>query len=189
VIGWIGMASKASEIRTRTFRLLKSSLALGFTLIFLSLLRPELISFISFEIGGFTVTGEVIISIISLMFVIYFGYFILIDAKYFLDFISVKLGSKERGKAKSVTYDVAIIISLVLASQLLTPFLASIPDAGNDVAKATNIAFLAIGFVIVYHLAKELYYLIKKKIENLIEETSKQLKKEHRKKTSKGETR
>jgi hypothetical protein len=189
VIGWIGMAGKASEIRARAFRLLKSGLALGFTLIFLSLLRPELSSFISFEIGGFTVTGEVILSIISLVFVIYFGYFILVDAKYFLDFISVKLGSKERGKAKRVTYDVAIVISLVLVSQLLTPFLASIPDAGNAVAKAANIALLAIGFVIVYHLASELYYLIKRNIESLIEETSKQFKKEHKEKTSKGETR
>ena len=182
------MAGKAGEIRTRTLRLLKSSLGLGFTLIFLSLLRPELVSLVGLEVEGLTVNGEVVISVISLMFVIYFGYFILIDAKYFLDFISVKLGSKERGRAKSVTYDVATIIALVLASQLLTPFLASIPDAGNAVAKATNIALLAIGFVIVYHLTNELYYLIKRKIENLIEEMSKQIRKEHREKTGKGET-
>jgi uncharacterized protein YacL len=181
------MASGTSEIRTRAFRLLKNSLTLGFILIFLDLLRPELSSFINFEIGGFPITGEMVLSIISLMVIISFGYFILIDAKYFLDFISIRLGSKERGKAKSITYDIAIIISLVLASQLLTPFLASIPDVGNAVAKATNIALLAVGFVIVYHLADEIYYLIRKNIENLIQETSKQIRKERKEKTSKGE--
>ncbi len=181
------MASGIREIRTRVFRLLKNSLTLGFILIFLGFLRPELSSFINFEIGGFPITGEMVLSIIALMFIIYFGYFILIDAKYFLDLISIKLGSKERGKAKSVTYDIAIIISLVLASQLLTPFLASIPNVGDAVAKATNIVFLAIGFVIVYHLANETYYLIKKNIENLIDEASKQIRREHKEKTSKGE--
>jgi uncharacterized protein YacL len=181
------MASGTSGIRTRAFRLLKNSLILGFILIFLGFLRPELSSFINFEIGGFPITSEMILSIISLMFIIYFGYFILIDAKYFLDFISIKLGSKERGKAKSVTYDIAIIISLVLASQLLTPFLDSISDVGNAIAKVANIVFLAIGFVITYHLANEIYYLIKKNIENVIEEASKQIRKEHKEKTSKGE--
>jgi hypothetical protein len=182
------MASGTSEIRTRAFRLLKNSLTLGFILILLDLLRPELSSFINFQIGGFPITGEMVLSIISLMFIVYFGYFILIDAKYFLDLISIKLGSKERGKAKNITYDIAIIISLVLASQLLTPFLTSISDIGNAAAKATNIVLLAIGFVIVYHLANEIYYLIRRNIENLIEETSKQIRKEHKGKTSKGET-
>jgi hypothetical protein len=181
------VASGTSEIRIRVFRLLKNSLSLGFILIFLGLLRPEISSLINFEIGGFQITGEMVLSIVSLIVIIYFGYFILIDAKYFLDVISFKLGSRERGKAKGITYDVAIIISLALASQLLTPFLASIPDVGNTVAKATNIAFLAIGFVIVYHLGSEIYYLIKKKIESVIEEATKQIRKEHKEKTSKGE--
>jgi hypothetical protein len=181
------MVSGASEIRTRAFRLLKNSLALGFILISFSLLRPELAFFIHFEIGGFTITGEMILNMVSLIFIIYFGYFILIDSKYFLDFLSNKLGTKERGRAKSVIYDVAAIISLILASQLLTPFVASVPDVGDAAATAVNVAFLAVGFVIAYHLANEIYHLMKKHVEKLIEETSKQIKQEGKKRPSKGE--
>jgi hypothetical protein len=179
---------ETGEIRIRAFRLLKNSLILGFTLILVNLFRPELSLFINFEIGGFTITGEIVSSVISLMFIIYFGYFILTDAKYFLDFISAELGSKERGKTKNITYDIAAIISLILASQLLTPFVASIPDVGNLVAKAASIAFLVIGVIIIYHLANEVYYLIKKNVENLIRKASKQVRREHRKETNKGET-
>jgi predicted PurR-regulated permease PerM len=181
------MTGEQGEIRTRIFRLLKNSLALGFTLIFINLLRPELTLSINVELEGFAVTGELISDIVSLMFIVYFGYFILIDSKYFLDFLSRKLERKERGRAKGITYDIAAIISLVLASLLLTPFVASIPNVGDNAAKVTNILFLAIGFLIVYHLASEVYYLTKKHIEALIRETSKQFEKEEKDKTSKDE--
>jgi hypothetical protein len=180
--------SETSEIRTRVFRLLRNSLTLGFALIFFNLLRPELSSFITFEIGGLTITSETVLNIVSLVFIVYFGYFILIDAKYFLDYISTKLGSREGGKAKSLIYDIAAIISLILASQLLTPFAVSIPHIGNAVANAINIMFLVICLIIVYHLANELYYLIKKHVENLIQETPKQLRRKRKEKTNEGES-
>jgi amino acid transporter len=128
-----------------------------------------------------------ILDTISLMFIIYFGYFILIDSKYFLDFISTRLERRERGKARSVIYDVAAIISLILASELLTPFVESISDVGYTLMTLINIIFLAIGFFIVYHLANEIYYLVKKDVEKLVEETSRQIRKEHKEKTNKGE--
>jgi hypothetical protein len=177
-----------SEIRIRAFRLLKNSLILGFILILVNLIRPELSLFINFEIGGFTITGEIVASVISLIFIIYFGYFILTDAKYFLDFISAELGSKERGKTKNITYDIAAIISLILASQLLAPLASAIPDVGNLVTKAASIAFLVIGVLVIYHLANEVYYLIRKNIENLAKKASKQVRRRHRKETNKGET-
>lgn len=188
MVGWISMASETSEIRTRLFRLVKNVLVLCFILIFFNLLRPQFTSFFNFEIGGFTVTSEMVLGMVALMFIIYFGYFILIDSKYFLDFMSIKLGRRERGKARSVTYDVAAIISLILASQLLTPFVASIPDVGDTVVKVMSIIFLAVGFLIVYHLANEIYSLMKKHVEKLIEDALRQIKKEDKKRTNKGET-
>jgi hypothetical protein len=167
---------KTSEIRIKALRLLKNSLILGFMLTLLNLIRPEISFFINFEIGGFTITGEIVSSILSLIFIIYFGYFILTDAKYFLDFISLEFGSKERGKTKNIMYDIAAIISLILASQLLAPFAAFIPDAGNIVTKAVSIVFLVIGVFIIYHLSNEVYYLVKKNIENLIKKASKQVR-------------
>jgi uncharacterized protein YacL len=180
------MTGEQGEIRTRMFRLLKNSLVLGFALIFISLLRPEL-TLINVETEGLTVTGEVISNIVSLVFIVYFGYFILIDSKYFLDFLSSKLERKERGRTKSITYDIAAIISLVLASLLLTPLMTSIPNVGDNAAKVTNIVLLAVGFLIVYHLAREMYYLTKKHIEALVRETSKQFEREGKDKTSKDE--
>ena len=167
---------KTGEIRIKALRLLKNSLILGFVLILLNLIRPEMKLFINFEIEGFTITGEIVSSILSLIFIIYFGYFILTDAKYFLDLISVEFGSKERGKTKNIMYDIAAIISLILASQLLAPFLASIPDIGSIIAKTVSIVFLVIGVLIIYHLSNEVYYLIKENIENLIKKGSKQVR-------------
>ena len=160
------MGSRISNIRIRAFRLFKNGLILGFALFFLNMLQPML-SFINFEIEGLTITGELVLRTVSLLFIIYFGYFILIDAKYFLDFISIKLGSKEQEKAKSLIYDVASIISLILASQLLTPFLVSIRDVGIAVAEITNIVLLVIGFVIAYHLISQIYHLVRNYFEKI----------------------
>jgi hypothetical protein len=180
--------SGSSKIRTRAFRLLRNSLILGFVLTFLNLLRPELSTFITFRIAGFTITSAAVLNIVSLIFIAYFGYFILIDANYFLGLMSTKLGSKESGKAKSLIYDIAAIISLVLASQLLTPLVVSIPQVGNFLANAINITFLIVCLLIVYHLGNALYHLIKRHIENLVGETPKQIGEEHKETTDKGES-
>lgn len=185
------MTSEPEEIRKRSFRLLKSVLILCFALILFSAIRPELASLINFKIGGFEITSEMILDTVSLVFIIYFGYFILIDLNYFLDFInkfmSIKLGARERGKAKNVTYDVAAIISLMLAAALLTPLITSIPDVGETIGKGINIVFIGIGFFIVYHLAHEVYYLVKNYVEKISEETSRQIRTKHKKKASEGE--
>lgn len=184
------MTSELEGIRKRSFRLLKNVLILCFAFILFSTIRPELASFVNFEIGGFEITSEMIFDIVSLIFIIYFGYFILFDLKYFLDFtnkfMSIKLGAKERGKAKNVTYDVAAIISLILAAALLTPLITSIPDVGETIEKGINIVFIGIGFFIVYHLAHEVYYLVKNYVEKISDETSRQIRMKHRKKASEG---
>jgi hypothetical protein len=180
--------NESLDIRTIAFRLLRNSLVLAFILTFFDLLRPELSSFGTFEIGGIKTTVETVLNIASLIFIVYFGYFILIDAKYFLDLISKKLGSREKGKAKNLFYDIAVIISLVLASQLLAPVIGAIPNFGNAIVNATNLIFLFVCLIIVYHLAHELYYLTKKHVENLIEERSKKIRRKRKKNTVEAES-
>ncbi len=165
-----GTVVEASEVRIRVFRLIKNSLALGFILFFFSLLRPELVSLIDFAIGELSISGDLILNIIALMFVVYFGYFILVDVKYFLDWASTRFGKKDQGSPKGITYDIAGLISLVLASFLVTPLLTSV-GGGETAVNVFNIALLAIGFFIVYHLANQIYVLIKQEIEKLIGET------------------
>jgi amino acid transporter len=185
------MTGGPEGIRKRSFRLLKNVLILCFALILFSTVRPELASFVNLEIGGFEITSVMILDVSSLFFIIYFGYFILIDLKYFLDFIdkfmSIRLGARDRGKAKNITYDAAAIISLILAAALLTPLITSVPDVGETIGKGINIVFIGIGFFIVYHLANEIHYLVKIYVEKIGDETSRQTKTKHKEKTSEGE--
>jgi predicted PurR-regulated permease PerM len=160
---------------------------LSFLLVFLNLLQPELASLINFFLQGFAITSQTVLNIIILIFIVYFGYFILIDAKYFLDMISMRLGAKERDKSRAVTYDVAGIISLILASQLVTPLLNSISQLGDTIAKVVNIVFLAVGLFLAYQLASQIYYLAKQNIEKLFED-AKHIRQERRKKPAEGET-
>jgi predicted PurR-regulated permease PerM len=178
-------AGDVGEVRKRIFRLIKNSLTLGFILIFLSLLRPELVSLIGFTVEGLTISGDLILNVFALLFVIYFGYFILVDVKYFLDSASARFGRKDRGKLQSITYDIAGLISLILASSLLTPILTSIQGIGVTIAKVFNITLLAIGFLIVYHLSNQLYSLVKQQVEKLIHET-RQFRTSHQKRKSEG---
>ena len=112
-------------------------------------------------------TSDAILNLVTLIFIIYFGYYILIDSKYFLDLVSEKLGSKETNKARNITYDITAIISIILASQLLTPILSNIPSIGSTVTKIVNLTFLASEFLILYHMANQIYYLLKQYIDRL----------------------
>jgi hypothetical protein len=165
------MNGNASETRTRILRLFKNSLKLGFVLFLINLLRPELSPLISLFLQGFAITDPGILNFISLIFVIYFGYFILSDSKFFLNTVSARLGARERDIPKAITYDIAAIISLVLISQLLTPFLDSVPQVGHTIATVLNLALLGIGFLLAYHVAIEAYKVAKLHIEALIEGT------------------
>ena len=160
------MSNVAGGVRARLFRLIKNTLALGFILFFLELLRPELFSMVNYFVFN-NLTSDAILNLVTLIFIIYFGYYILIDSKYFLDLVSEKLGSKETNKARNITYDITAIISIILASQLLTPILSNIPSIGSTVTKIVNLAFLAGEFLILYHMANQIYYLLKQYIDRL----------------------
>jgi hypothetical protein len=174
------MCGQSGETRRRILRLTKNILTLSFLLVFFNLLQPELVSLINFFLQDFAITSQMVLNVIILIFIVYFGYFILIDAKYFLDMASTRLGGKERDKSRVITYDVAGIISLVLASQLVTPLLNSISQVGDTITKVVNIVFLAISLFLAYHLASQIYYLVKQNVEKLIED-ARHIRQERRK--------
>ena len=180
--GDVGMTDKGSELRSRVFRLIKNILLLSFILFFLRSIQPELSLLINFELGGFLITGGIAVAILSLISTIYFGYFILIDLGYFLNFvdkfISTKLKQTERGKAKNIIYDIAIIISLALTSEFLAPLVVLIPKTGITIMKIINIVFLAIDFLIAYHIAVEIYFLLEKSINKMVKKTQEKLEEE-----------
>jgi hypothetical protein len=159
-----------SEVKKRVFRLIKNSLALGFILFFFSLLRSELVSLVNFVVGALAISGDLVINVISLIFVVYFGYFILVDIKYFLDWASNRFEKKDQGSFKGISYDVAGLISLVLASFIVTPLFASV-EGGQIIVSVFNIVLLAIGFFIVYHLANQIYMLAKAEVEKIVART------------------
>jgi uncharacterized protein involved in cysteine biosynthesis len=180
------MSGNASETRIRILRLFKNSLKLVFVLALVNLLRPELSSLISLFLQGFAITDPGILNFISLIFIIYFGYFILSDSKFFLTTVSAKLGAREHDGRKRITYDIATIISLVLISQLLTPLLDFVPQVGHTIATVLNLVLLSIGFLLAYHVAIEAYEVARLHIEALIEGTT-QIGIEREKKTPQGE--
>jgi uncharacterized membrane protein len=159
--------NKASEVKKRVLRLIKNSLVVVFTLAFVNILRPELLSFIEFTAGSLSISSGLILNVFTLLFIVYFGYFILIDLKFFLDFVSYRFDRKDRGKLQSVAYDIIVLISLALSSSLLSPFLASIQGVGETIVKIANIVLLAIGFFVFYHLVNQVYFLTKKQLEKL----------------------
>ena len=165
------MSTEVGEVKAKFFRLIKNTLILGFILVFFTLLRAELISLINLAVSGLSISGDLIFNMIILLFVVYFGYYILIEVKYFLDLASKRLGRKNQGNLQSVTYDIAGLISLILASFLLSPIVVSISGFGDTAAKIVNVLLLAIGLLIVYHLANQLYMLLKKQIGKLALET------------------
>jgi predicted PurR-regulated permease PerM len=118
---------------------------------------------------SFVITDPGILNFINLIFIIYFGYFIMSDSKFFLNVMSSRLGARDRDRPKAIMYDVAAIISLILISQLLTPFLNSVPQIGNMMGKVLNLALLGIGFLLAYHLAVQAYEMAKRQIETLIQ--------------------
>jgi hypothetical protein len=100
--------------------------------------------------------------------------------------MSARLGAREHDSPKTITYDIATIISLVLISQLLTPFLDSVPQVGHTIATLLNLVLLGIGFLLTYHVAIKVYEVAKRHIEALIEGT-RQIRIESEKKTTQGE--
>jgi len=181
MVSRIGMSGGIGDVRKRIFRLLKNILLLYFILLCIRTVQPEFFSIINFEIYDFKISGEKIAATLSLIFTIYFGYFILIDLRFFLDlankFISMKLGEGEHGKAKIITYDIAVIIASILIQEFLTPIVLAIPYIGESIIKVINLAILALIFFIIYHMANELYYILKRPIDRLIEETFRKTKK------------
>jgi uncharacterized membrane protein len=185
--GSVDTSGEASEVRKRIFRLVKNSLLLSFILFFLNLLRPELASLIDFVVATSAEATGLILEIITLLFVVYFGYFILVDLKYFLDLVSAQFSRSEGGGLRSIIYDIAGLISLVLASSLVTPILTSVQELGETTANVVNIILLAIGLFIVYHLASQIYTLVKREVEKLTLKTG-QFRTSRRKNRSEGQS-
>ena len=168
------MSDARSDVRTRILRLFKSSLKLGFVLILINLLRPELSSLISQFFQGFGIANPGVLNLISLLFVIYYGYFILADSRFFLNKLTAMLGPGKGNESKAIVYDIAGVISLVLMSQLLTPLLGSLPGLGDTAATVTDLVLLCVGVFLVYHLLLQGYTVAKERIEALVEERTKQ---------------
>ena len=160
------MSSRAGDARARFFRLIKNVLILGFVVILFTFLRSDFVLLIDYV--GLGSSANLILNAILLIFVIYFGYFVLIDVKYFLDMLSARFGHKDQVKLQNLTYDFAALISLFLASAIITPILTSIQTVGGTASRVVNIILLAIGFLIIYHMVNQIYSVLKQRFELII---------------------
>ncbi|MFC1803872.1 hypothetical protein ACFL0D_07915 [Thermoproteota archaeon] len=175
------MTNNSNIIRDKIFRFLKYLLILLFIVFFLRVLENQS-SFIQFQVLDYIVTDKLIIRLIATMFFIYYGYFILVDLKIFIDLLNLytarTLGYDESNKIKNIAYSIAAIIYLFLASLLILPFVNSIQTYGKVLASYLDLAFLAIIFIIIYNISNEVYSLTKNKIDETIDELTKKITQE-----------
>ena len=175
------MTNNSIIIRDKIFLFLKYLLILLFIVFFLRVLENQS-SFIQFRVLDYIVTDKLIIRLIATMFFIYYGYFVLVDLKLFIDLLNQytarTLGYNESNKIKNIAYSIAAIISLFLASLLVLPFVSSLPTYGEIIASYLNLAFLVIIFIIIYNISNIVYSLTKIKIDETIDEISKKVNQE-----------
>jgi ABC-type multidrug transport system fused ATPase/permease subunit len=170
-------SSIKEEVQKKAMRIFRNLFLLSLIIVFLRAIQPNLTNLPNTEILGFTITKEVIFELTSMLFIIYFGYNILTDTKFFLDltnkYISTRLMGKERSIAKNISNNIIALIYLVLASELLVPIISLIPNYGELFAGIIKIIFIFIGFFMVYDLANEVYRLMKNRLDRFIDEVSK----------------
>ncbi len=175
------MTNTSIVIRDKIFRFFKYLLILLFIVLFLRVLENQS-SFIQFQVLYYTVTDKLIIRLIATMFFIYYGYFVLVDLKIFMDLLNQytarTLGYNESNKIKNIAYSIASIISLFLASLIILPFMGSLPTYGKLFASYLNLAFLVLIFIIIYNISNEVYLLMKDKIDETIDDISKMITQE-----------
>lgn len=169
-------ATTSNAIRNKIVNLLKNSFKLSLVLLFLKVISGSLNQYVTFHLAEFTVTGEMVANGLSLVFVVYYGYSILTDGSFLIDIASkammLKLGVEKTETPKAIVYDVTCLIALVLAAEALIPIMGAIPESGPLLAEVTSMVFIATGFLLVYHLCKAIYSLMKARIDQVIEEVS-----------------
>jgi len=125
------------------------------------------------------VTGEMVLNLLSLVFIIYYGYGILTDGKFLLDVTSralvVKFGVVET--PKMIAYDLIYLIVLFLGRAAVIPVIGSIPEVGSLLARVITLVFVGVGFLVVYHLMRSVYSLMRNRIDLAIEMISRRLEK------------
>jgi len=166
------MRQDSKDAGKRLLRLLKNLLILYFALTLCNALEPYLAPLLNFDLGSLSINGDLIFTGISLVIVIYFGYFILLDVRFFLNLASKAVSSwligEEVGRLRMIAYDVAVIIALILFRELATPLVRCVQGVGEPLATAIQITVLAIVLLIVYHLAGQFYYLLKDRVQEIV---------------------
>jgi len=169
-------ATTSNAIRNRIVNLLKNIFKLSLVLLFLKVISGYLNQYVTFNLAEFTITGEMIANGLSLVFIVYYGYSILTDGSFLIDIASkammLRLGVEKTENPKTIVYDVTCLIALVLAAEALIPIMDVIPESGPLLAEVTSVVFIAVGFLLVYHLGKGTYSLMKARIDQAIKKVS-----------------
>jgi len=169
-------ATTSNAIRNRIVNLLKNIFKLSLVLLFLKAISGSLDQYVAFNLAEFTITGEMITNGLPLVFIVYYGYSILTDGSFLIDIASkammLRLGVEKTETPKTIVYDVTCLIALVLAAEALIPIMGVIPELGPLLAEVTSVVFIAVGFLLVYHLGKGTYSLMRARIDQVIKKVS-----------------
>ncbi len=158
------------ELRTRLSRLLTSFIELTIALGLLFILG-RVLDGASIDLFGITISGFEVVGVLRLAAVVYFGYSMLSELLWLLD-VSAKRLSKLLGLAevrgiRRIGQDMIYLMGLALAWYAVSPLVSSIPPGAARLVP--SLAFLAVGVLLFYDLAKSVYRLFKEKFEVLLD--------------------
>jgi len=160
----------AEEVRVRLGRLITSFVKLAAAMALLYLLG-RILSDYEASLFGFQIEGFQVVGILRLAAVVYFGYHALSELLWLLDLsarrLSQALGLAEVSGVRRIGQDLIYLMGLALAWYGLSPLISAIPS--GKLRLIPSLAFLALGVLLAYDMAKSIYGLFSEKFESLLD--------------------
>ena len=160
----------AEEVRVRLGRLITSFVKLAAAMALLYLLGRILADYDA-SLFGFRIQGFQIVGILRFAAVVYFGYHALSELLWLLDLsarrLSQALGLEEVGGVRRIGQDLIYLMGLALAWYGLSPLISAIPS--ERIRLIPSLAFLALGVLLAYDMAKSIYRLFSEKFEAFLD--------------------
>jgi len=164
------------EIAKRIEILVSSSLKLALSLLFLHMITPVVTDITLVTFDDIVLKSDYLMSALTLILSVYFGYRILMSLKFLIDMVTKRLVAILRVSEFTLKHILVDLLYILLAAILwvyLPPQLKQVPYIGENLARLGALAIFIFFILILYDTVKLLYKtfgdLYRKIIERLTE--------------------
>jgi len=148
------------EISNKIESLVSNTVKLGLALLLLNMIAPAISSITLIDFDGLTLSSDHLLSALTLIITIYFGYRIMLALKTIIDIITKRLvvvvGVTEP-TLKHILVDSLYIVSAAVLWGYLPPQLTPFPYIGEYLSRLATLVIFVFLLLILYDLAKLLY--------------------------------